>query len=57
VEGPPIISEGIDAVREVGVERRLAADTDAQWTAASYAPGPCRVSREPASGAANRRDR
>ena len=29
---------------------RRAADTDAQCTAASYAPGPCRVRREPTSG-------
>ena len=35
---------------EVGVLRRRAAETDAQCTAASYAPGPWRVSKEPASG-------
>ena len=51
VMGHPPTSEVMERALECGgVTRRLAAETDAQCTAASYAPGPCKVKREPASG-------
>lgn len=48
----PDAPSAADAVRDTpGEVRRRAADTEAQCTAASYAPDPCSVSSEPLSAA------
>jgi hypothetical protein len=39
--------DGLGAQPAAAAAARLAADTDAQWTAASNAPGPCSVSKAP----------